>query len=386
MHQVLAVSHDPEKHALLRSALDRSFLIHHLEGEDLCLRNIVDTIVEKNIDLVVLDADLNDLCGMAVLESLQADTTTSEVPVVMLTCARMDSQSALALNRGAADCLALPCSTMLVQARIRRVCRSSDELSHTNEGSRLVAFVGAKGGVGTTTVTVNAGVALAERGLQTTLVDLHGFFGTMASQLGVYPSDHPHNIAELFDQPTGAIDHEAVERLLIDHSSGVRFLLGSQDGDRYHRVTADLAEALVCSLRGHADYTLFDLPPWPTEAVEVVLQNCDQVLLVLEREPASLQAAKALLSTLTSDGLILRDVGAVVVNRSALSVPIPLDYLRKNLSCPIVAMIPPAPDACAAATMSREPLIQFRHDADCAQALEVLAKNLTKAQLPALAF
>jgi MinD-like ATPase involved in chromosome partitioning or flagellar assembly len=94
-----------------------------------------------------------------------------------------------------------------------------------------VGVIGTKGGVGTATVTVNTGVALVERGLQVTMVDLRGYFGTMAAHLGVHPGDHPHNLAERLDEQAENISHDSVEQLLFRHRSGMKVLLGAQDGD-----------------------------------------------------------------------------------------------------------------------------------------------------------
>ena len=389
MHRLLAVSPNWAHHDLLRTSFDRNYELHSLNDETIDVEAITNAVVELGIDAVVLDIDLGETDGLSALTALQANPATRHVPIVMITCEQMDSQTALALNKGAADCVSLPCSKLVIQARIRHVCQTTAAPAYAapeQQGGRLIAFIGAKGGVGTTTVAVNAGVALVERQHSVTIVDLRGFFGTMAAHLGVYPSEHPHNLAELLDGAADAINEESVEKLLIRHTSGMKVLLGAQEGDGYHRITGDHTQALVASLRGHAEYTIFDLPTWPTDAVETVLANCEQVILVLEREPAAVQAAQVVLSTLVSDGIVHGDIAAVVVNRGAVASPIPVDYLQQHLDCPIIAMIPPASDACAAAARSHEPLIQFRHDLDCAEALEDLAEKLTQGHLAALAF
>lgn len=388
MNRVLLVSENSSILEQLRAALDREVVIEALDNGIGC-DTIAQAVVDRDIDVVILDFDLGDLDAFSVLKSLQQDELKICAPIVMVTCNQMESQVAIALNNGADDCISLPCSKLLLQARVRHACRraTSKRLTQQQETSgRVIAFIGAKGGVGTTTVAVNSGVALVERQLPVTLVDLRGFFGTMAAQLGVHPNEHPHSIAELLTIPANEITPERVDSLLIHHSSGMKVLLGPQEGDGYHRITRDQAESLVASLRGHASYTIFDLPAWPTEAVETVLGKCDQVLLVLEREPASVHAAQVLLNTIISDGVIHGNISAVVVNRSLIASPIPIAYLQQNLSCPIIAMIPPAPDACAAAARSYEPLIMFRHDLDCAEALAALAEKLTTDHPPVLAF
>ena len=387
MYRVLAVSESDANRQFLQDALCRDFDLRL--AEIITVEDIRRTILDSEIDLVILDHELGALDGLSALRGLRADDDVSATPVVMVTCADVDSQTVMAFNCGATDCLSLPCSKLVIQARVQAACRRSSGSEHAPSGQpegRTIAFIGAKGGVGTTTVAVNAGVALLEREHSVAIADLRGFFGTMSAHFGVYPDEHPHNLAEILDEPADIITPASVGQLLVHHISGMKVLLGAQKGDGYHRITAEQAERLVLSLQQHARYTIFDLPPCPTEAVEAVLRHCEQVYVVLEREPASLQAAKVLLSTLISDGVVHGDIGAVVVNRTGVAFPIQLDYLRKHLSCPIVAMIPPASEACAAAARSREPLVSFCHDSDCAEALEELADKLTQHHLCQLAF
>lgn len=388
MNRVLVVSGNASNVEQLRAAIDHQFTVDVL-GVPLSVDVIEQAVVERKVDVLILDFDLGDLDAFSVLGALQRDEFKRFVPIVMVAGQRIESQVAIALNNGAEDCISLPCSKLLLQARIRHACRRANTKRsdlRSEATGRTIAFIGAKGGVGTTTVAVNSAVALVERQLSVTLVDLRGFFGTMAAQLGVHPNEHPHSIAELLAIPDVEITPEKVESVLVQRACGMKVLLGPQEGDGYHRVTRNQADAIVAILRGQSQYTIFDLPAWPTEAVQAVLGKCDQVLLVLERDPASVQAAQVLLRTLVSDGIVHGNIAAVIVNRSIVASPIPIAYLQQNLSCPIIAVIPPAPDACAAAARSFEPLIMFRHDLDCAEALAALAKKLAVDHPAMLAF
>jgi two-component system response regulator RegX3 len=72
------------------------------------------------IDLVLLDLDLRKLSGLDVLRKLRAVST---VPVIALSSRDSEVDRVLALELGADDCLAKPCSLAEVVSRVRALLR-----------------------------------------------------------------------------------------------------------------------------------------------------------------------------------------------------------------------------------------------------------------------
>jgi two-component system, OmpR family, response regulator RegX3 len=76
--------------------------------------------VRGPIDLVLLDLDLRKLSGLDVLRKLRAVST---VPVIALSSRDSEVDRVLALELGADDCLAKPCSLAEVVSRVRALLR-----------------------------------------------------------------------------------------------------------------------------------------------------------------------------------------------------------------------------------------------------------------------
>ena len=63
-----------------------------------------------------------------------------------------------------------------------------------------------------------------------------------------------------------------------------------------------------------------------------------------------------------------------------------VNYARRHLECPIVGVIPAAPDLCAQALRSGSPLVLSHPDSICAGSLVKLADRLATANVEALKF
>jgi DNA-binding response OmpR family regulator len=81
-------------------------------------------IVERALALapriIILDLEIPDLSGHAVLGALRADPRTSGIPVIMFSGCADDGWQALASENGSAACLCKPCSPELLVQAVRR--------------------------------------------------------------------------------------------------------------------------------------------------------------------------------------------------------------------------------------------------------------------------
>jgi two-component system phosphate regulon response regulator PhoB len=77
-------------------------------------------------DLVLLDWMLPGLDGLDVLRRLKADTTTANLPVMMLTAKSEENDIVLGLEMGAADYITKPFSNKVLVARVRAMLRRGE--------------------------------------------------------------------------------------------------------------------------------------------------------------------------------------------------------------------------------------------------------------------
>jgi len=82
-------------------------------------------------DLILLDAEMPDMNGFEVCETLKTDPVLADVPVIFVTSHGEEALEVTGLDMGAVDFIAKPFSAPLVQARVRtqlRVKHLTDEL------------------------------------------------------------------------------------------------------------------------------------------------------------------------------------------------------------------------------------------------------------------
>src|SRR5262249_16117834 len=126
-------------------------------------------------DLVILDVMLPKLDGYQVASKIRAEEGGCHVPIIMLTAENEVLQKARALRAGADAALVKPSPPAELLARLRsllgRFAPQEPALGRPPLG-RILAFYGAKGGVGTTTIAINSAMALhRELGRRVVLVD-----------------------------------------------------------------------------------------------------------------------------------------------------------------------------------------------------------------------
>jgi DNA-binding response OmpR family regulator len=131
--------------------------------------------------LILLDVTLPTLDGYEVATRVRADEGPGQhVPIIMLTADKDVQQKVRALRAGADDYLIKPFHPAELLARMKSlIARFSptDTLVGRPPMGRIHAYYGAKGGVGTTTIAINAAIALQALGRRVCLVDGNLQFG-----------------------------------------------------------------------------------------------------------------------------------------------------------------------------------------------------------------
>ena len=134
-----------------------------------------------------------------------------------------------AMRSGANEFLAWPPSDKSFQEAIHRVTSRRNASSATRSHATTIAFVGAKGGTGTTTVAVNCAVELARLSKRPTMiVDLKAGLGEVTLFLGVRSR---YSLLDAIDN-LHRLDTEFLKELVVKHKSGLEILAGSDHFDR----------------------------------------------------------------------------------------------------------------------------------------------------------
>jgi phosphoribosyl 1,2-cyclic phosphodiesterase len=111
---VLIVDDDPNIHLLVEAALAKDYDIITAEDGDEGLQ----MLASSHPDMVVLDLNMPNLGGMAVLEKLRADPNLSNLPVLVLTVSGNEASTRAAFEAGATDYLTKPFTIPQLNTRV----------------------------------------------------------------------------------------------------------------------------------------------------------------------------------------------------------------------------------------------------------------------------
>jgi pilus assembly protein CpaE len=160
---------------------------------------------------------------------------------------------------------------------------------------RQVAFVGAKGGVGASTIAHNFAYVLAERMLTSAvIVDLDLAFGTAGLD---FNQDPIQGVANALTQPD-RLDPVLLERMMARCGERLSLFAAPATLDDDYDIPAEAFEEVAGRTRGVAPYIVLDVPHLWSGWVRRLLLNSDEVVLIAAPELASLRNAKNMVDLL----------------------------------------------------------------------------------------
>ena len=326
-------------------------------------------------DLVILDVMMPGMSGIEVCDVLRDQPETANLPIIILSARTQVPDRIEGLEVGADEYLTKPISLKEMVARVEALLKRTRRLraDKAERRGRVIGFIGAKGGVGTTTVAVNVALTLATQEKQVAAVELRPNFGTFALQLGRTPVQ---NLKELLSLEPERIDEQELLEHLAQHPSGLQVLYGPAPGETYPSLSFDHARAILKGLAAMNDYTVIDLPSQPSPASRAALRQCDFIVLVSENDPAAVQSARATLEQLQAWEINKGIVGLVVVHRVAPNGSMPTSRIASDLGCWIIGEVPPDSEACLKALRQQSALVISQPESAASQALSGLAAEL----------
>jgi pilus assembly protein CpaE len=160
---------------------------------------------------------------------------------------------------------------------------------------RIVAVVGAKGGVGASTIAHNIGWAVArDLNIDAVVTDLDLPFGTAGLD---YNQDPTQGIADAVFSPD-RVDNAFIDRLLSKCTDHLSLLAAPATLERVYDFGAEAFEAIFDSLRATIPCVVLDVPHQWTGWTKRTLIGADDILVVAAPDLANLRNAKNLIDLL----------------------------------------------------------------------------------------
>ena len=154
---------------------------------------------------------------------------------------------------------------------------------------KQISVVGAKGGVGASTIAHNLAWALAENTkVNTTLVDLDLSFGTTALDFNQEPTQ---TVADALLQPERA-DDSVIERLLAKASDRLSLFTAPASIGQIMDIPDESYLSVIEVVRRNVPFLVLDLPHVWSRWVQRTLVASDEVIIVCQPDLASLRNGK----------------------------------------------------------------------------------------------
>jgi hypothetical protein len=291
---------------------------------------------------ILVDEALEGRIALPIIQELSR--TYPLIPVVLLSRARTSESVVAAMDAGARTVLALPLSLEEISNRllpvlawsraVRSEASSREEITARRQGT-ITAVVGAKGGVGTSTVALMAAAQLAQWA-RTCLVDLDVRGGDLAAMTGISVRRSITDLADI----AAEVSAREISEVMYPLPGGIALLPAPEQGETGEMLTESATRQILTMLRYQFDHVVLDCGNRLDDILAMGLDSADRALIVTTPDAPALRSVRRL-----SDALDRLDIArgrpfGLVVNLTSRQREIQPATAAKMTGVALAASIP----------------------------------------------
>lgn len=327
-------------------------------------------------DLIVLDFMMPDMSGLEVVQKIKKDPRLSEIPVVMFTAKSGVNEKVDCFQAGAVGYIEKPVDPKEFLARIRAVLsRPAPKLLPAVKGlprGYTIGIVSVKGGIGASTLTLNLALCLAKKlNTEVAAVETRPGEGTWELELGIKTD----GLNKILVMPLEEITPEAIRNQTVAIDRNVRLLMTNLclDQGKYMKSAPQMRALMEC-LAFVSPVTVLDLG-YSSMMTTNILKYCDELVLVVESSPATIERAQIIVKSLAEYGFSSAGkklICSVPVNRYQLENSISISKIEKALNVPALSPVPSDPGLAGRSQREKKPFMQIQpNSATCLQFMAI---------------
>ena len=283
-------------------------------------------------DLMLVDGICCELEDLALVDYV---TTHHPATAVILLCSTQTPEFLIhAMQVGVREVLLSPATPESVEAAVNRVAAKLKGSSQRQAG-KLLAFVGCKGGSGTTFIATNFGYHLAES-RSVLLIDLNLQFGDALSF--VYETPAALNIADVA-RDINRLDASFLAATAVKVAPNYSVLAAPEALTQAMSIKPEHVDAIIKLALSNYDFVLLDLPRVLDTLALKALDRADKIYPVLQVGVPGIQNTKKLLTVFRSLGYPDSKT-EIIVNRFEKGGDIGFSEIEKSLNGAIVHTVP----------------------------------------------
>ncbi|MCL4247624.1 MAG: response regulator [Anaerolineae bacterium] len=333
-------------------------------------------------DLIILDVMMPDMNGYEVCRRLRLNVETKGIPIIMFTAKTLIDDKVAGFEAGADDYLTKPTHPAELASRVKAILQRTAQRRHQANMAPTIGVVGAKGGVGVTTLALNMAAARVLAGENAIIADFRPGLGTIGLSLG-FPQSQ--GMANVLQRPHTEILPRLVEAELVSHASGLRGLLSSaQAQETQINLSAEAMVAALRCLRQLGRPVIIDLGSGYTPLVSNLQRELDHLLMVIDTNPITSMMAREQLNELHQwSGNDAQRVSVVAVQHGQQGKQLAWQDLERIVGLPIRAAIAPSADLILQAVQARVTPVTFQPGAAFSNQVIKLAEEVSVKALQA---
>ena len=240
-----------------------------------------------------------------------------------------------AMRAGVQEFLPKPVQPDALKTILERFLQEG-ETGPAEEATKVIVLMGAKGGVGTSTIAVNLGVQLSNlTRKRVVLFDLARPLGHDALLLDLQPKFSIRDAVENLER----LDSHFLGGLLVQHKSGLQVLAGASHPDHWQRLSVPSIARVVNVAQSASDFVVIDLGSVYSSEWKPVLSLARLIFLIAEANVPSLWSLDRQLLAVSSIGFAPHQIH-IIVNRWHRKDEDALKSMEKNLKRRIFARLP----------------------------------------------
>jgi len=240
---------------------------------------------------------------------------------------------------------------------------------------RVIAFIGARGGAGASTLAHNVGWCIAEElHINTAIVDFDLPFGTLGLD---FNDEASQGVSDALSAPE-RLDDVLLDRLLIKRGEHLSLFTAPAALERDYDAVPEAYEAVIDAVRQSTPCVVIDLPHAWTPWMKACLIAADEIVIVATPDLASLRNAKNIIELVknsrpndTHPRLVINQAG------TPKRPEIPVKDFSETMGTDPLAVVPFDPALFGQAANNGQMLIELQPKAAGSEAVRRLAHALT---------
>ena len=289
-------------------------------------------------DLIIVDPVMDDLAGEQLATRLRSDPRTAKIPLVALSSDPNPGRTISCKEAGFNEYLVKSAQAIPSLIEMINQLLSVAEVA-VKKGGRLMVFMSAKGGTGTSSLCANLAMNIKQNQpeAQVVVADLVLPIGSIAGIVG-YEGDR--NLVSVAKLPASETGSEFFQRALAELAIWrFHLLAGSPDPERGNELVVSRIDEIVSVLKSTYDFVLLDLGRSLSHISLPLIEHADMIALIFGPDLSTVALTKTVWDYLQTKGVDAASV-YMIMNRAIGLEGLTKPEAEKIIGIPVKSSMP----------------------------------------------